>query len=102
MSFNETFFNTFVEPGAAPNLSAPNGNSVNFYLLTNAGARAPVLPATADVGARVQVQNGQNPGGPIVVTVAGGGSINFGLQTIITAAAGMVEFVFANGQWWAR
>jgi hypothetical protein len=93
---------TVVAAAAAGTVAAPAANSMQTYVLTNAGARTISLPATAPNGARIVVKDGNGAGTNIAVSVAGGGTIDFSTTYNIATigGAGTFQWDSTSGQWW--
>lgn len=80
----------------------PGANSMQTYVLTNAGARTIALPSTAADGARITVKDGNGAGTNITVSVDGGGNIDFAANYVIATIGGSATFQWSAvaGQWW--
>ena len=93
--------------GTSGTFTSPSKPGIAAYILTNSGARDFELenPDSVVEGAKVKVQNGQDPGGLITITVAAGTgstSIDFGTQVVVNTTAATIEFLKLNNQWWSR
>ena len=100
-------YSASVISGTSGTLTAPSTPGIAAYVLTNSGARNFSLPNPDSVveGAKIKVQNGQDPGGNITITVAAGtGStdIDFGTQVVLSTTAATIEFLKLNNKWWSR
>lgn len=72
--------------------------------LTTPGAVSVVLAASAPIGARVTVMDGKGDAGTnnITATVAGGGTINGGANSVISSNYGTAEFVKVTATAWLK